>query len=106
MPEPQAQTRRVGWRARRRIVARYAARGWRNQVLFCQPSLAELSGEVPRRETSGTDGKVIFPDLEAAESAVRELEALDGQPMRAYVCGRSRTGHAHLTRMEWGGRRG
>lgn len=101
--EPEARDTK---RARRRIIARHARRGRRHEVLFCIPSKAELSGEAPRRETAGSDGKVIFPDLEAAEAAARELEALGGGPQRAYVCSRSKTGHAHLTRMQWGGRRG
>jgi hypothetical protein len=91
-------------KARRGIIARYARRDWRGRVAFCTPSKAELDGEAPRRETSGTDGKVIFPDLESAEQAARELEALGNGPQRAYVCNRSRHGHAHLTSMPWGGR--
>lgn len=88
--------------ARRHIIDRYARRKRNGDVLFCIPSKAELAGDMQRRESSGTDGKVVFPDLETAEAAAAEMEALDGSPQRAYICGRSRHGHAHLTRIPWG----
>lgn len=99
MPDP-------GWQARRRIIGHYARRDWRGRIAFCTPSKNELNGVVARRETSGSDGKVIFPDLETAEKAAREMADLGADPQRAYVCARSRTGHAHLTRMQWGDVRG
>lgn len=92
--------------ARRRIIARYARRKRNGTVLFCQPSKGELAGDVQRRESSGSDGKVVFPDLETAEAAARELEAFGGGPQYAYVCRRSRHGHAHLTRVQWGAKPG
>ncbi|MFI6595036.1 hypothetical protein ACIBHX_02240 [Nonomuraea sp. NPDC050536] len=92
--------------ARMRIIARYARLQRNGDVLFCTPSKAELAGDMPRQETSGSDGKVAYPDLETAEAAARELEALGGGPQHAYVCRRSRHGHAHLTSAPWGARPG
>ncbi|MFI6732129.1 hypothetical protein ACIBI9_04280 [Nonomuraea sp. NPDC050451] len=102
-PVPPAPAHDASKSARMRIVTRYARRQRNGRVLFCSPSKAELGGEMPRRETSGSDGKVVFPDLETAEAAARELEALGGGPQRAYICRRSRHGHAHLTGTPWGG---
>ncbi len=51
----------------------------------------------PRSAVFGNDGKVIYPDRDAAECAARELEALGGRPQRSYLCSRSRHGHFHLT---------
>lgn len=88
---------------RREIIRRYARLKTNGKVTYCEPSKAELSGEIPRRETSGSDSKVIYPDLESAEAAAREMtELLGDAPQRAYLCQRSRHGHAHLTRFSWG----
>jgi len=42
--------------------------------------------------------KVIFPDKHAANQASKALQKLGMDPMTAYVCERSKSGHAHLTR--------
>ena len=83
--------------ARSEVLNRYAKLMRNGRPVFCTPSLAELSGRVPPRQTRGTDGKVIYPTREAAEAAARELEALGSRALRPYVCGRSRRGHYHLT---------
>lgn len=80
---------------RRQVLARYARIRPDGRPTFCAPSRVELAGN--RLQGPGTDGKVIFPDREAAEAAARELEALGSRPMRAHECKRSRHGHCHLT---------
>ncbi|MEV0616149.1 hypothetical protein AB0I81_22740 [Nonomuraea sp. NPDC050404] len=89
---------------RGKVVARYARRDWRGRIARCLPSKAELSGAKRRRESTGSDRKVIYADLATAETAARELEKLGAPPLRAYLCNRSKRGHAHLTSMPWGGR--
>ena len=74
--------------------ARLTKNGW---PVFCTPSQDELAGVVALRQGRGTDGKVIYPTREAAEAAARELEALGARQLRSYRCGRSRSGHFHLT---------
>jgi hypothetical protein len=83
--------------ARREILCRHARLTRGGNPIFCAPSRAERAGRVPLRQTRGTDGKVIYSTREAAEAAARELEALGARPLRSYLCGRSRTGHFHLT---------
>jgi hypothetical protein len=84
-------------RARSEVLHRHAKLMGNGRPVFCTPSLAELSGRVPPKQSRGTDGKVIYPTREAAEAAARELEALGARALRSYVCGRSRRGHFHLT---------
>ena len=83
--------------ARGEVLLRHARLASSGRPVFCTPSRAELSGLVGPRAGRGTDGKVIYPTREAAESAARELEALGARALRAYRCGRSRRGHFHLT---------
>jgi hypothetical protein len=83
--------------ARSQVLHRHAKLMGNGRPVFCTPSVAELSGRVPARQSRGTDGKVIYPTREAAEAAARELEALGARTLRSYVCGRSRRGHFHLT---------
>ncbi len=83
--------------ARSQVLHRHAKLMRNGRPVFCTPSVAELSGRVPARQSPGTDGKVIYPTREAAEAAARELEALGARTLRSYVCGRSRRGHFHLT---------
>jgi hypothetical protein len=83
--------------ARSEVLCRYAKLMRNGRPVFCTPSVAELSGRVPPRQSRGTDGKVIYPTREAAEAAARELEELGARALRPYVCGRSRRGHFHLT---------
>lgn len=99
-PEARRETRDTP-EARRRIIARYASKQ-DGKVLFCQPSLAELAGEMPRWPAAGSDGKVIYPTEAAAEAAAREFAAIGADPQEAYLCPRSPSGqsHAHLTRMD------
>src|SRR5262245_20658740 len=84
-------------RARSRVLHRHAKLMKNGRPVFCTPSVAEMTGRVPAKQSRGTDGKVIYPTREAAESAARELEALGARALRSYVCGRSRRGHFHLT---------
>lgn len=83
--------------ARSAVLHRHAKLMRNGRPVFCTPSVAEMSGRVPPKQSRGTDGKVIYPTREAAESAARELEALGARALRSYVCGRSRRGHFHLT---------
>ncbi|BBG01106.1 MULTISPECIES: hypothetical protein [Pseudonocardia] len=84
---------------RGRVLARYARLMRSGRPEVCRPGRREIE----ERERAGTgtapgsDGKVIYPDRDAAECAARELEALGGRPQRAYLCRRSRRGHFHLT---------
>lgn len=83
--------------ARREVLCRHARLTKAGNPIFCAPSRAETSGRAPRRQTRGTDGKVIYSTREAAEAAARELESIGSRPLRSYLCGRSRGGHFHLT---------
>jgi len=83
--------------ARSEVLHRHAKLMKNGRPVFCTPSLAELAGRVPAKQSRGTDGKVIYPTREAAEAAARELEELGARALRSYVCGRSRRGHYHLT---------
>ena len=83
--------------ARSEVLHRHAKKMKNGRPVFCTPSVAEVSGRVPAKQSRGTDGKVIYPTREAAEAAARELEALGARALRPYVCGRSRRGHFHLT---------
>jgi hypothetical protein len=83
--------------ARSEVLHRHAKLMKNGRPVFCTPSLAEMAGRVPPRQSRGTDGKVVYPTREAAEAAARELEALGARTLRSYVCGRSRRGHFHLT---------
>ena len=84
---------------RGRVLARYARLMRSGRPEVCLPGRRE----VEERERSGTggaagsDGKIIYPDRDAAERAARELETLGGRPQRAYLCRRSKRGHFHLT---------
>lgn len=79
---------------RRAIVAKYGRLRANGRPQFCVPSAAELGGK--RKQGSGTDGKVIYPDRAAAQGAADELEALYGWPLQVFPCQRSRHGHFHL----------
>jgi hypothetical protein len=83
--------------ARGEVLHRHARLAKSGRPVFCTPSRAELAGNVAARQTRGTDGKVIYSTREDAEAAARELEALGARYLRAYLCGRSRSGHFHLT---------
>lgn len=83
---------------RGRVLARHARLMRSGRPEVCLPSRREIE-ERGRHGggAAGSDGKVIYPDRDAAESAARELEDLGGRPQRAYLCRRSRRGHFHLT---------
>ena len=80
------------------IIVRYAVRDERGKVLRCHPSPGESElSYADRCDRTKSDGKIIYPDEEAAEAAGRELEALGtSAPTTAYPC--KRAGHAHLGR--------
>lgn len=83
---------------RGRVLARYARLMRSGRPEVCLPGRREVEErERQGAGTAGSDGKVIYPDRDAAECAARELEALGGRAQRAYLCGRSRRGHFHLT---------
>ncbi len=83
--------------ARSAILHRHARLTKNGSPVFCTPSRDELAGVVALRQGRGTDGKVVYSTREAAEAAARELEALGARQLRSYRCGRSRSGHFHLT---------
>ncbi len=82
--------------ARSEVLQRHARLSNNGRPVFCSPSRAEIAGTMVPRQNRGTDGKVIYSTREAAEAAGRELEGLGARNLRAYVCGRSRSGHFHL----------
>lgn len=81
----------------RREVLRLFARMQHGMPVFCAPSQAELSGEIPRVNRWGNDGKIVFDSLERAEACARMLESIGCDPLRAYECKRGSRGHHHLT---------
>ncbi|RZT87099.1 hypothetical protein EV383_4006 [Pseudonocardia sediminis] len=81
---------------RGRVLVRYARLMRSGRPEVCRPGRRELEGD-PRIQAVGSDGKVIYPDRDAAESSARELEHLGSRPQRAYLCRRSKRGHFHLT---------
>jgi hypothetical protein len=83
--------------ARAEVLARHGRLTRAGRPIFCRPSRAEAEGRAASRQSSGSDGKVIYSTREDAEAAARELEALGARPLRPYVCSRSRGGHFHLT---------
>lgn len=83
--------------ARQVILVKYARLGDTGKPLTCTPSRAELAGDVRRKETPGTDNKIIYDTREAAGACGRELETLGTRPQRAVPCRRSKHGHFHLT---------
>ncbi|MDQ4116663.1 MAG: hypothetical protein M3235_06825 [Actinomycetota bacterium] len=82
---------------RGRVLARYARLMRSGRPEVCRPGRRERTRLDPRSAVFGNDGKVIYPDRDAAERAARELEALGARPQRSYLCARSRRGHFHLT---------
>jgi hypothetical protein len=91
------QQRGVRDHARGEVLHRHARLTKAGRPIFCSPSRAEVQGIAPLRQSRGTDGKVIYSTREDAEAAARELEQLGARPLRSYLCGRSRSGHFHLT---------
>lgn len=57
---------------------------------MCDPGAAN--------RTKHSAGKIIYPDVRAAQRASAEMERAGADPQAAYPCSRSRHGHAHLTR--------
>jgi hypothetical protein len=86
---PELKSKHAVWR-------NYARTHKDGKPVQCVPG----KGEVIRRGWTvhtGSDGKVIYDDLEAAESAAKELARLGWRPMIAYPCDRSKHGHYHLS---------
>jgi hypothetical protein len=80
------------------VLKRHARLDRNGKPQRCTPSQLERWGG-RRKETEGSDLKIIFNNRLEAEAAAREFEALpDGVPQRAYPCRRSKHGHYHLTR--------
>lgn len=64
----------------------------------CTPSQREIRlGGIARKERVGTDGKWIYDTREIARAAVEHLARETGYLLREYQCGRSKSGHYHLT---------
>jgi len=82
---------------RAEVLRKFARCGTTGIPIRCVSSAAE-------RAQRAADGlapipeKVIFPDKHAANQAGKALQKLGMDPMTAYVCERSKSGHAHLTR--------
>lgn len=93
---PERVEYRVRDELRGEVVLRHARLTGRGRPTFCSPTRAEQTGAVRLAVGRGTDGKVIYPTLEAAEAAARELESLGARQLRPYLCARSRHGHFHL----------
>ena len=66
-------------------------------LMLCRPSRAELSDWSQRKESAGSDNKVIFSSRKKAEECIEELSKLSStRPMIAYPCKRSHNGHHHI----------
>lgn len=76
---------------RMQIIRKYARRDHRGHVTFCQPK----PGERKSGKTTSA-GKPIYASVEVASRAAVELVTAGARRMEAYVCHRSKTGHAHL----------
>lgn len=82
----------------RRILKRYARLSTNGRPIRCTPSAKELRlGDIARREKAGTDGKVIYDSRDIARAAAEHLARETGYLLREYQCGRSKSGHYHLT---------
>jgi hypothetical protein len=81
------------------IISKYARPvSRRNRTpMRCHPSAGEIRARAAQRRKPPSDGKVIYPDEDAARAAAAELEAEDGRPMRVYGCHRSQHGHFHIS---------
>lgn len=98
LPAPRPRpSRAVVDTERGRVLARYARLMGSGRPEVCRPGRRERVERDPRSTVFGNDGKVIYPDRDAAECAARELEALGARAQRPYLCSRSRKGHFHLT---------
>lgn len=82
--------------ARRVILRRHAVLTDRDIPKFCNSSKKELAARAARG-LPPLPTPVIFPTLAAAEACEAELRALDQKQHWAYVCPRSKSGHAHLS---------
>lgn len=83
---------------RREIMRKHARLTSSGNLKFCHPT----SREVAERQAAGRrppHEPVIYDSIEAAYAAEAEMRELDGVQQRAYVCNRSRSGHAHLQRI-------
>ena len=92
---PVQRATQAAARRRHPLPARPVDQGRSAHLLHAEPRRADRSR--PAAAERGTDGKVIYSTREAAEAAARELESLGARPLRSYLCGRSRSGHFHLT---------
>jgi len=79
------------------VLARYARCGSDGIPIRCMSSPDEIAERKAKGWAPLAD-KVIFPDLNSAIAASRALAKLGMDKTRAYVCERSDSGHAHLTR--------
>lgn len=80
-----------GW-----IIKNHARLDAKGRPAFCRPGQAEIAARRLREQDVGV-GKVIYPDRAAACAAAAEFGELNGYPVVAYPCQRSRKGHFHLT---------
>lgn len=83
---------------RHAILDRYARRMPSGKPVRCFPPAAERDGKVPRVNTPGNDGKIIFDTREQAEACAAAFLAVGGVPQIAYRCNRGKRGHHHLRR--------
>lgn len=78
------------------IAKRYARLLPSGKPVRCQPSRAELTGDVDRKARHGTDGKIVYDTYDRAVWAAREMFSVIGNRQKPYRCRRSRRGHFHL----------
>jgi hypothetical protein len=79
------------------VLQRYARLQRNNgKPMVCRASPSDPTDPRPRM------GRVMFDNIESAQAAAVELQAIFGQPRpsRAYPCLRSRSGHHHLTDLQ------
>lgn len=83
--------------ARREIIRRHAKLNEKTGTpKFCGAPRAEIAERAARGfKPLGTP--VIYPDVDAALACAAELFSIDGRQQWAYVCPRSKRGHAHLS---------
>ena len=78
------------------ILAKYARLDRDGRPVRCWPTWEEFYGAVERRESQGSDGKIIFDNKTNAVKAANELETLYRRAYKVYPCKRSDSGHRHL----------
>lgn len=85
------------------VIRKYARMIDEDRYARCTPGFDEWRAAHDRRGKTNephSASKAIYDSREAAEAAAAELTAIDGWPLYAYPCERSKHGHYHLTRKQ------